>query len=1302
MLMNVINSNDLSTLALICSQVIQKLTPPNNGNPFAFEKVIVMNKGMQTYLQQEIAKQNGVCSGIDFEQVWAFIWSLHKNLNNADSSNRFSHEHMTWSIFSLMDEISKSDDPIYEPMKEYLNLDTSIEKTEKAYQLCGAIADTFDQYQMYRPDWILAWNKFDDSVFDAVSVEDGKYKVAPGSVLADWIAKATSSKYKESGAKSTSRKDNAVRSIVGNIWQIKLWTKLKGNLEKTNNEANLWDRATVVSNLIQKLEAMQSDPATIDYSKMPKRVFIFGVTALPTQVIQLFSALGKIIPVFFMNLNPCQEYWGDMRSEKVNWKWEKEQIVKYLRSNALKDKYELDIKGVHGFDLSSAKEDAYYENFYKNYENDELVDGNPLLISLGKQGRDTLNTLLSQEDAVDVTQAFVDRQKGEDDKINDDLSYLSVLDTLKQRLLTLDSKGVQLIKDNDRSFQIRSCHTPMREIEILRDEILSTIKKEKDDSGKATAPRDMLVMMPDIESYAPLIEAVFGSVNRDDPDFISYSICDKTVRSSSKIADAVVQLLSIGNKGITANLISDLLSVDAIANKFGITVDDLSVIENWLAGAKVHWGLDEQEVKENLNFADENKEPLPWTLEAGLNRLLKGFMLGSGSDTDGYDDIDTGDFELLNKFCEFVDKIKQIRDEFSPNLNITTLEWTQKLQVLLLDNFFVLDDDSKEEVEAISQLLSEMNEAVNNLKGSESSQENSENDSLFDEGVRSNIKIKLPVFRAKLIHAFGNDRDSSRYLRGGLIFCSLMPMRAVPFKHIYILGLNDDAFPRKDTTPSFNLMGVKSLSRINDRSLSIDDRYIFLEAILSAEKSLYLSYLGESPIDKTQKNPSTVITELEDYLGDNFTVPNSDPNNSEENRKNVLKRLFRQERLNSYDLINYQKESSDSLKLYPSFNKTAFWKMDISENGLPTEKDKKIPIGCLGNSQDKNPWNITLQPNITVSISDLKNALLNPCKSFLKSRLNIKLDLKNQIKLNDEEPFSLDNLDKSDILREIIESEMISSDKSIDEILEKHTQKGELPYDIFNDKTVNEIKDSLNKFSDSLIGMPQTDIYSEQQFSKTLKVNGYTVTFAGELPKRSDILMDFMSNPDSENAGMMVEAFLRLLAYKYIQSSSIPQQAQKIRVVNKKFESYDVDGSKFNDHLKDCGITPDDILKRFIEFYLTANLIPIPLCKSVFKDFASEKSKRTNTNKRNDTTPDWDEPTLDDYLVTAVTDKTFNDYFNDSYDSYAEAKYLFGCDKSFLEPQYLSASQIEEANQMLELFSTMIFKVTSKRNNPKN
>lgn len=239
-LMNVINSNDLTTLAALCSKIISSVPSPNS-NPFAFEKVIVMNKGMQTYIQQEISEQNGVCSGIDFVQVWSFIWLLHKNLNNADSSNRFSHEHMTWSIFSLMEDIAKSGDDIYKPMKEYLNIESSIEKTEKAYQLCGAIADTFDQYQMYRPDWILDWNQLSDEDFNAVSVEDGKYTVAEGSKLEKWIKKVA----QDNRLKGINK--NSINSILGNIWQIKLWTKLKGNLEKTsdNNEANLWDRASI-------------------------------------------------------------------------------------------------------------------------------------------------------------------------------------------------------------------------------------------------------------------------------------------------------------------------------------------------------------------------------------------------------------------------------------------------------------------------------------------------------------------------------------------------------------------------------------------------------------------------------------------------------------------------------------------------------------------------------------------------------------------------------------------------------------------------------------------------------------------------------------------------------------------------------------------------------------------------------------------------------------------------------------------------------------------------------------------------
>ena len=256
-----------------------------------------------------------------------------------------------------------------------------------------------------------------------------------------------------------------------------------------------------------------------------------------------------------------------MRSEFSEWKSEKKLIIKFLKANALKEKYDLTQDGTSGFTFKES-EDDYCTKFEKLFdENKEIVEGNPLLISLGKQGRDTLNVLLSQDDMIDITPAFIDHtEDGRKD------SELSVLDSLKNRLLTLSSgsEHKHIIAADDHSLQIRSCHTPLREIEVLRDEILSVIKKEKTVHGQSTSPRDMLVMMPDIESYAPLIEAVFGSVTRDDPDFIPYSICDKTVRSSSKIADAIVQLLSIGNRGITANLVVDLLSVDAIARKFDI------------------------------------------------------------------------------------------------------------------------------------------------------------------------------------------------------------------------------------------------------------------------------------------------------------------------------------------------------------------------------------------------------------------------------------------------------------------------------------------------------------------------------------------------------------------------------------------------------------------------------------------------------------------------------------------------------------------------------------------------------------
>ena len=165
--MQVINSNDLSALSEICARIIK--SPVSNGSdPFASETVITMNKGMKVYLQQSIASYNSICANLEFNQVWEFIWKLHKSINGADSSNRYSHEHMTWSIFSLIGSLDK-DDPVFVKMREYVSLD---DDREMSYQLCGVIADSFDQYQMFRPDWIQQWNCFVPDDFLKVEFDD--------------------------------------------------------------------------------------------------------------------------------------------------------------------------------------------------------------------------------------------------------------------------------------------------------------------------------------------------------------------------------------------------------------------------------------------------------------------------------------------------------------------------------------------------------------------------------------------------------------------------------------------------------------------------------------------------------------------------------------------------------------------------------------------------------------------------------------------------------------------------------------------------------------------------------------------------------------------------------------------------------------------------------------------------------------------------------------------------------------------------------------------------------------------------
>lgn len=1158
--LNVIDSNDVSLLCTLCAELMKsEVFNDTSVSPLLLDKVIIMNKGMQTYIQQKIASLNGICSGIEFEQIWSFIWDLHKAFNNADKYNRFSHEHLTWSIYSLVDKWSNQDDLVFKQMSTYIKSEDGQIDKERAYQLAGVIADTYDQYQMYRPEWILAWDKIELADFEGITVDSNQEIQLPSGKIKEFI---------ESESKKNPRKFS---TLIENLWQIKLWVLLRDNLVPANTVESLYDRPTVVTNLIKKFDSFNGTiPANLR-AKLPKKLFIFGVSALPNIVIDLFVSLGKVIPVFFMHLNPCQDYWGDLDNSKKYWLDEKKKIIKFIKANALIKHFDVKKTAtVNNFTVVNPRstDEAYLESVKNCYEDNneennigELVDGNSLLVSMGTQGKDTLNVLLSKDNEIDFTHCFAN-------SVNDDEKTHTLLNYVKDSLLNLTSQTEekQTIKGNDLSLQVHACHTIKRELEVLRDSILNSIKN----SDKPILPKDILVMVPNIETYAPYIDSVFGSIEKEDPCYLPYTVSDKSTQSSNEVADAIIKLLSIGISPISANLIIELLSVKPLAEKFNISTEELSVIISWFNNTKIHWGFNQKDVCSQLHTQEEIN--LPWTIEAGLDRLFYGFMTGSGHDTFGFENFDSSDYTLLGKLYAFIDKLNQIRAEFDPNLDSSeTAVWTYKLKTLILDGCFVQDPKTQYECSLVEEILVEMNEAVSHLK----------NDS---EDQDSQIKITLPVFRAKLIHAFGNTHDSNQYLRGSINFCSLMPMRAVPFKHIYILGLNDTDFPRKDTAPSFNLMGNPLFKRKNDRSRIIDDRFIFLEAILSAQESLYLSYLGESPTNKAELNPSVVLTELKDYINDHFKL--------ESNDKTPYEAIFHKETLNSYDPKNYQ---ADNAVL--SFNVGSFW-----DGKLQGELQKIKPLGLRAESK------IEIKDQYQVGYNDLLQLFRGCSRQFLKERFNISLNVNYSNTLQDEEPFEIDFKDKNSYLKDYLDKNLSSSNYTVaSDYFEMLYQKGCIPFGQLKENQ----KDDFVKQAEDLVQQAKAALKNGNNIQDTEfkldfpipieetkdKTKVVSAVFSGTLLKNSNIILDLWHKKDEISFNCYMQALINSVIYA-IEKPHTPithyiftKDGECTRFVFDR-EQYSVANLKL-------------LLNDLIEFYIRFSSIPTPVSSKLIEDYFS-------------------------------------------------------------------------------------------------
>jgi exodeoxyribonuclease V gamma subunit len=394
----------------------------------------------------------------------------------------------------------------------------------------------------------------------------------------------------------------------------------------------------------------------------------------------------------------------------------------------------------------------------------------------------------------------------------------------------------------DHSIMVHSCHSPMRELEVLHDQLLAMFEESPE-----LEPKDIIVMTPDIESYSPLIGAVFGSRKVIKGRALPFSLADRVIKKEGVLFGTLLNILDLVGSRLEISRVLAVLERAPVRGRFDLSLEELERIERWLGVVNIRWGID---------AADRGQLGLPATAENtwrfGLDRLLLGYAMVGGNRRDfggvlPCDDLEGSEVEALGRFMDFTDKLFGYVRQLAAKRTLAA--WSDIL-LALFNDLLAVSDEQEHEREFINRTLVGLGEV--------------QNEAAFTD------EVEFEVVMAELDKAGQTDSLSSGFMAGGITFCEMLPMRAVPFKIVCLLGMNDGAYPRPTTVPAFDLIAAQP--QLGDRSRRKDDRYLFLESILSARHCLYLSYVGQSVRDGSHLSPSVLVSELVEYLLHRFTV----------------------------------------------------------------------------------------------------------------------------------------------------------------------------------------------------------------------------------------------------------------------------------------------------------------------------------------------------------------------------------------------------------------------------------------------
>lgn len=681
----------------------------------------------------------------------------------------------------------------------------------------------------------------------------------------------------------------------GSEWQAELWRRLRERIGATSP----------AERLEQACAALVADP---DVVELPERVAIFGLTRLPASYLDVLRAVAAHRDVHLFLLHPSPVLWD--RVETAN------------RDGTAIVRREDDVTAG--------------------------VAQNPLLRSWGRDARE-MQLVLTAGAAGEVVDEHRPAAVGE---------VATLLERLQQAVRQ-DSAPVPaaerpLLDADDRSLQVHACHGRARQVEVVRDAILHLLADDP-----SLEPRDVIVMCPDIEAFAPLIQATFGAgAETDDEDGgeegsesggpvdLRVRLADRSLRQTNPVLSAVTALLELADARVTATQVLDFAAREPVRRRFRLDDDDLERVGEWVSSTAIRWGFDGEHRRP---FKLANVEQNTW--RAGIDRVLLGVTMAEEEQrlieaVLPLDDVDSGAIDLAGRFAEFVDRLHAATTSLSGRKSIA--EWGAAISDAGDALFAVRERDAWQR--------SQLRQIVDEVMGDASVG-----------GSTSEVLLELADVRSLLADRLRGQPTRANFRTGHLTFCTLVPMRSVPHRVVCLLGLDDDAFPRRTERDGDDLVSADPF--VGDGDGRSEDRQLLLDSLLAATERLVITYSGNDERTNAPLAPAVPVGELLDAIDSTVRV---------DGLERARERVVVRHPLQPFDPRNFAVNG---------LNRPGGWSFD-----RVTLQGAQALVGERRTSAPFLPERLPAAPSTgVIELDQLVRFIQHPVRAFLRQRLGISL-----------------------------------------------------------------------------------------------------------------------------------------------------------------------------------------------------------------------------------------------------------------------------------------------------------------------